>query len=104
MVYKLEWKFVASKIRHESGDKFKNGWSGKGVECVWPSGDANKSIANFRETIPLNMSKEKSLSIKGTVGAKRGVKLTQVFIMAGHANLTSFYNVTSSMESKRKMS
>jgi hypothetical protein len=29
MVYKLEWK---SKIRHENGDKFKNGLSKKGVE------------------------------------------------------------------------
>jgi hypothetical protein len=53
-------EIVTSKIRHENGDKFKNGLSRKGVECVWLSNDANKSIANFRETIPLNMSKEKT--------------------------------------------
>jgi hypothetical protein len=35
MVYKLEWngvEILTSKIRHENGDKFKNGLSKKGVE------------------------------------------------------------------------
>jgi hypothetical protein len=37
-----------------NGDKFKNGLSKKGVENFYLSNDTNKSIANFRETIPLN--------------------------------------------------
>jgi hypothetical protein len=32
MVNKLEWNIETSKIRHENGDKFKNGLSKKGVE------------------------------------------------------------------------
>jgi hypothetical protein len=28
----LEWKFLTLKIRHENGDKFKNGLSKLGVE------------------------------------------------------------------------
>jgi hypothetical protein len=40
-------EILTSKIRHENSDKFKNGLNKKGVEYT------NKSIANFRETIPL---------------------------------------------------
>jgi hypothetical protein len=32
MVYKLGVEILTSKIRYENGDKFKNGWSKKGVE------------------------------------------------------------------------
>jgi hypothetical protein len=46
-------EILTSKIRHENGDKFKNGLSKKGVEYFYLSNDTNKSIANFRETIPL---------------------------------------------------
>jgi hypothetical protein len=46
-------EILTSKIRHENIDKFKNGLSKKGVEYFYLSNDTNKSIANFRETIPL---------------------------------------------------
>jgi hypothetical protein len=45
---------LTSKIRHENGDIFKNGLSKKGVAYFCLSNDTNKSIANFRETIPLS--------------------------------------------------
>jgi hypothetical protein len=48
-------EILTSKIRHENGDKFKNGLSKNGVEYFYLSNDTNKSIANFRETIPLMM-------------------------------------------------
>jgi hypothetical protein len=47
-------EILTSKIRHENGDIFKNGLSKKGVEYFKLSSDTNKSIANFRETIPLS--------------------------------------------------
>jgi hypothetical protein len=46
-------EILTSKIRHENSDKFKNGLSKKGVEYFYLSNDTNKSIENFRETIPL---------------------------------------------------
>jgi hypothetical protein len=53
---------LTSKIRHENGDKFKNGLSKKGVEYFKLSNDTNKSIANFRETIPLDWKLRCSLT------------------------------------------
>jgi hypothetical protein len=55
MVYIVQGgvEILTSKICHENGDKFKNGLSKKGVEFFLLSIDTNKSIANFRETIPL---------------------------------------------------
>jgi hypothetical protein len=47
-------EILTSKIRHENGNKFKNGLSKKGLEYFYLYNDTNKSIANFRETIPLS--------------------------------------------------
>jgi hypothetical protein len=41
-------------MRHENDDIFKNALSKKGLEYFKLSNGTNKSIANFRETIPLN--------------------------------------------------
>jgi hypothetical protein len=49
---KLTLKILTSKIRHEN-DIFKNALSKKGLEYFGLSNGTNKSIANFRETIPL---------------------------------------------------
>jgi hypothetical protein len=54
---KVGVEILTSKICHENGDKFKNVLSKKGVEYFWFSNDTNKSIAIFRETIPLNCIK-----------------------------------------------
>jgi hypothetical protein len=48
-------EILASKICHEKADKFKNGLSKKGVKYFYLSNDTNKSITNFRETIPLRL-------------------------------------------------
>jgi hypothetical protein len=47
-----------SKIRHENDYIFKNVSSKKGVQILlaFQSNNNNKSIANFRETIPLSLS------------------------------------------------
>jgi hypothetical protein len=50
---KLTPNIFKSKIRHENDDIFKNGLSKQGVESFELSSRTNKSIANFRETIPL---------------------------------------------------
>jgi hypothetical protein len=34
-------EILTAKIRHENGDKFKNGLSKKGVEYFWLSNDTN---------------------------------------------------------------
>jgi hypothetical protein len=47
-------EILTSKIRHENGDKFKNCFGKKCVKYFELSNNTNKSIANFRETIPLN--------------------------------------------------
>jgi hypothetical protein len=51
---KLTPKILTSKSRHENDDIFKNALSKKGLEYFKLSNGTNKSIANFRETIPLN--------------------------------------------------
>jgi hypothetical protein len=40
------------KIQYENVDILKNGFGKKGVENFYQSNDTNKSISNFRETIP----------------------------------------------------
>jgi hypothetical protein len=45
------------KIRYENNDILKNGSSKQGVEKIYLSNGINKSISNFRETIPLKSRK-----------------------------------------------
>jgi hypothetical protein len=52
---------LKSKIRHENDDIFKNVLTKKGVEYFYLSNNTNKSIAVFRETIPLSMQVIQSL-------------------------------------------
>jgi hypothetical protein len=45
-----------SKILDENDDILKSGYNKKGVENIYLSSSTNKSISNFRETIPFNYS------------------------------------------------